>query len=188
MELKTEHPFPLERRFILDAADIAKLLEKLRQGPYRDAVSISVRYYTEEPHQNKWLVTPYTENKEVQPLLARCIATLVYEVLDEADRTPCGALDDTASQSAQDQQSAHTANSSLTSHPRIQGFIAGRSSEDARYWVVTVTTNLNRLHHRNIRVAEIRAGVELKRNDSVDFVIQHQDGKCVAADAALLVD
>ena len=84
---KTEHPFPLELPFILDESDFPKLLAQLRESEFRDTVSISVRYHTDESHKKKWHATLYAASDEVLTALAKRIASIMSEVWYGEDLT-----------------------------------------------------------------------------------------------------
>ena len=89
---KVEHPFPLELPFILDESDFPKLLTKLRESEFRDTVSISIRFHTDEPHKNKWHATLYAASDKVLTVLSKRIASMMSEVWYGEDLTPRRAV------------------------------------------------------------------------------------------------
>lgn len=75
-----EFPAELQISFVLDESDFPRLLEKLRQSEFRDTISISIRFHTDEPHKNKWHATLYAASDEVLVALTHHIASLMIEV------------------------------------------------------------------------------------------------------------
>ncbi len=52
---------------------------------------------------------------------------------------------------------------------RVRGFVCGRWARDNRRWVITVNQDPHFLFRKKIVAREIREGVNIERNDSVDF-------------------
>ena len=73
----------------------------------------------------------------------------------------------------------------VASKPRVRGLVAGKSNLYPDFWLVKITDNAHLLFRKNIRAVDIRAGTEIKTNDSVDFVVVKQGSDYLARDVAL---
>jgi hypothetical protein len=87
---RAEHPFPLGYPLILDVSEITTFLKKLNETDFRNDVTLSTRFYSEEPHKGKWHVELYASNSQVFPVHRQRIASIISEVFYGKDLTPFG--------------------------------------------------------------------------------------------------
>ncbi len=75
--LKAGYPFPLDFPFILEEADVPKLLTLLRKSEFRNTVSLSIAFEDDKPHDNKWKVVFYTASKEALQAFTKQIFSMM---------------------------------------------------------------------------------------------------------------